>query len=161
LTNKSNVSLDSREVSFAVPKKTCSESDSTAKDIETKPVSILFVDDDDFMREIVVDILSELGYRVLAASDGAAALEILNNDRDLNLILTDLVMEDMNGLELAGKVQDLYPLVPIVFVSGSSKHFEVASEQRPNQVIQKPFTIKDLQFHIEAALRQTHVPKGC
>jgi CheY-like chemotaxis protein len=131
-----------------------SEAQPRSEGREPSAVSILLVDDDDFMRETVADILSALGYEVAHASNGNAALEILSNDGWVDILLTDLAMADMGGLELAQRVRGLYRLMPIVFVSGSAEIAEVPSELHPYRLIQKPFRISDLEATIAAALSQ-------
>lgn len=116
---------------------------------------VLVVDDDDFMREITTDILSGLGYGVLQAADGDAALEAFNNGSVIDVLLIDVVMTGMSGPELAHEVHALYPLMPIVFMSGYGDLADGKGNQHLHQIVRKPFRPGDLRVHIEAALVQS------
>ena len=81
--------------------------------------TILVVEDDDDVRAHTVDLLRELGYRVLEAYDGESALRLLARpDQDVQLILTDVVMPSMSGWELADAARGIFPGMRILFTSG-------------------------------------------
>jgi DNA-binding response OmpR family regulator len=124
----------------------------------TSPAVVLVVDDDDFMREITTDVLIGLGYEVLQAADGDAALKELSNGGIIDILLTDLVMNGMNGRELAHRARALHPMIPILFISGCADLAEAAADQHHYQLIKKPFRPGDLRAHIEAALGQPVTP---
>jgi len=121
----------------------------------TSRVVVLVVDDDDFMREVTTDILTGLGYDVLQASDGDAALEAFNNGSIIDVLLADVVMNGMSGPELAHQVRALHPSMPIVFMSGYADLANGGGDQRLHQLIRKPFRPNDLRLHIETALPQS------
>ena len=127
--------------------------------LRQSPAVVLLVDDDDFMREITTDILIGLGYEVLQAANGDAALKELNNGGIIDILLTDLVMNGMNGRELAHQARALHPMIPILFISGCADLTD-AADQHQYQLIKKPFRPGDLRAHIEAALRQPGTPVG-
>jgi CheY-like chemotaxis protein len=116
---------------------------------------VLLVDDDEFMRAITADILTGLGYDVLEAADGEAALAVLNTGSPIDLMLTDVVMTGMSGPELAHRVRALHPSLPIVFITGYAELGSNNGDQHPHQLIRKPFRPADLRTHIEAALMQS------
>lgn len=124
----------------------------------TGPAVVLVVDDDDFMREITTDVLIGLGYEVLQAANGDAALKELNSGGIIDILLSDLVMIGMNGRELAHRARVLHPLIPIVFISGCADLAAAAADQQQYQLIKKPFRPGDLRAHIEAALGQPGTP---
>lgn len=124
---------------------------------KTSPAVVLLVDDDDFMREITTDLLIGLGYEVLQAANGDAALKELNNGGIIDILLTDLVMNGMNGRELAHQARALHPMIPILFISGYADLAD-AADQHQYQLIKKPFRPGDLRAHIEAALGQPGTP---
>jgi DNA-binding response OmpR family regulator len=124
----------------------------------TSPAVVLVVDDDDFVREITADVLIGLGYEVLQAANGDAAVKELNNGGIIDVLLTDLVMNGMNGRELAHRARALHPTIPIVFISGCADLVDAAADQHQYQLIKKPFRIGDLRAHIEAALGQPGRP---
>ena len=115
-------------------------------------MAVLVVDDDGFMREVTTDILTGLGYDVLQAADGVAALEAFNNGSIINVLLADVVMNGMSGPELAHQVRALHPLMPIVFMSGYADLANCGGDRHLHPPIRKPFRPNDLRLHIEAAL---------
>ena len=91
---------------------------------ETRPTgaTILVVEDDPDVLEVVVGILSDLGYRTLVASNGHEALAILNCDHSVDLLFTDIVMPaGMNGTELARRASSLRPDLKILLSSGHAR----------------------------------------
>ncbi|MGH6980142.1 MAG: ATP-binding protein, partial [Stellaceae bacterium] len=85
---------------------------------ETKRGSILLVDDDDMVGEAIVQMLEELGHGVVFAHSAAQALELLGDDADFDLLITDHAMPSMTGLELARRARELKPDMPIVLATG-------------------------------------------
>ncbi len=80
---------------------------------------ILFVDDEQDIVELADEMLTALGYRVTATHMSQRALEIFENaPRDFDLVITDRTMPKMNGLELAGRMRDVRPEIPIILCSG-------------------------------------------
>ena len=113
---------------------------------------MLVVDDDDAVRTTTADVLAGLGYAVLQAPNGKAALDLLESDRTIDLVLTDVVMSGMSGPDLAREVRASRPLLPIVFISGYADPAGLAAGARPHSLVKKPFRPGDLREHIEAAL---------
>ena len=121
--------------------------------------TILVVDDEPAIRQVVTRGLTMLGYRVLPAADGAGALASLDREGSVDLILTDLMMPGMSGMELAALVKTRWPAVPIVFMSGYSEdvlRHEGAVDPAVH-VIAKPFTVDEVARQIAVAL-VAHVP---
>ncbi len=83
-------------------------------------------------------MLEASGYRVLDVSSGAAALHHVQADGPVDLVLTDVVMPQMSGTELAAAVGALRPELPVVLMSGYSERFVRAGAAE--QVLEKPFT---------------------
>jgi two-component system cell cycle sensor histidine kinase/response regulator CckA len=80
---------------------------------------ILLVEDEEQVREILRHILEGQGYQVLSASNGEEALSISQDlERDIKLMITDVVMPQMSGRELAERMQALRPNLPVLFMSG-------------------------------------------
>ena len=120
----------------------------------TSQAVLLVVDDDTAVRSITADILTGLGYEVMQAANGDAALEFLNTRKPIDLLLTDVVMTGMSGPELARKARVLQPLMPILFMSGYADLAGSNSDQFLHQLVRKPFRPADLRAQIEAALVQ-------
>ncbi len=83
-----------------------------------EPARILVVDDEDTIREVFAERLADAGYAVLIASNGAEALALLAAGEVVDLVLTDLSMPGMNGLTLIRTVQDRYPTMPALLLTG-------------------------------------------
>lgn len=103
--------------------------------------TILLVEDNDAVRETVHDILCQQGYQVITASDGRSALETISSGTDLDMLLTDVVMPDMNGKELYSLVCEKYPAIKVLYMSGYTDNIIVHHGvlEEGVQYIQKPF----------------------
>ena len=87
--------------------------------IRRKTATIMVVDDDSTVRDVTASILEDdLGYVVVRAGSGGAALELLDRHPNVDLILLDVAMPGMSGLEVARQAQLKYPAIPILFVTG-------------------------------------------
>ena len=116
--------------------------------------SVLVADDEKMPREILRDRLpwEELGVeRVDAASDGAEALELARQHRP-DIIISDVKMPRMNGLELAGAVREMYPECQFIFLSGytDKEYLKGAIKLRAASYVEKPIDLEE----VAAALRQ-------
>ncbi|HIJ79180.1 MAG: ATP-binding protein [Desulfobulbaceae bacterium] len=82
--------------------------------------TLLVVDDESYVRKLIVDTLQPLGYSIIEAGSGGEALAIIDGNRDkhIDLLLTDVIMPGMGGRELAQKVAAVAPQIKIVFMSG-------------------------------------------
>ncbi|MDP2157395.1 MAG: PAS domain S-box protein [Nitrospirota bacterium] len=80
--------------------------------------TILVVDDDSSIRRLIQDILQPLGYRILTACDGDEALETIKKNSSVDVLLTDVIMPNMNGRQLADIFLMNYPDVKVIFMSG-------------------------------------------
>ncbi len=119
--------------------------------------SILVVDDEEGLRTMARDMLDLLGYRVVLASSGEQALEVLASDASINLLFSDVVMPGgMDGFELVERTRRLYPGLKALLSSGYS---EKALEQRsrptgvPVAVLPKPYRHQELAQAVERVLR--------
>jgi CheY-like chemotaxis protein len=113
--------------------------------IETGKETLLVVDDEDALRTLAYDLLSSKGYNVLLASSGDEALNILA-ENDVDLMISDVVMPNMDGYKLAAQVSEKFPQVKIQLVSGyhdDRSHTE-ADEILNKTLLNKPFTSKSL-----------------
>jgi signal transduction histidine kinase len=123
----------------------------------TSRAVVLVVDDDEAVRATTADILTSLGYDVLQAASGDAALAVLINGSVIDVLLTDVVMTGMSGPELARRARALQPLMPVVFISGYADLAGSDGDQRLHQLVRKPFRPADLRAQIEAALVRSRV----
>lgn len=101
--------------------------------------TILVVEDDAIVRMLIVDVLEELAFSVLEAADAAEALAMVENtEHVIDLMMTDVGLPDMDGKQLATKVRELRPTLPILFASGYAENIDVPAGM---QVIAKPFPL--------------------
>jgi signal transduction histidine kinase/CheY-like chemotaxis protein len=112
---------------------------------------LILVDDDNAVREVTAATLRELGYTVLEAGSGGAALELLEHSVNVDLMLIDFAMPGMSGAEVARRVQTTRPSLPILFVTGYADRaaLEGVSEA---QIIGKPFVDNELHEKVRTAL---------
>lgn len=113
-------------------------------------VTILMVDDDPDVLELTAELLAEHGYRVLKASQGRDALALVERDADIRLLVTDIVMPGMNGLELAAHAMQQRPDLRVLYVSGYAANWD--DRVPPGKLLAKPWRPVDLVREIEAAL---------
>ena len=88
------------------------------KDETTDKITILVVDDDFLIAMSTVDMLEDLGHDVIEANSGDRALEILRDDRPVDLLVTDYSMPRMNGAQLAAAAREIRPELPILLATG-------------------------------------------
>lgn len=91
--------------------------------------TILVVDDEPALQQLVKELLSAHGYRVLCANSGEHALDILNTE-PVDLVFSDVIMPEMDGFELANRIQDKYPDIIIQMVSGYNDDYFVRSANK-------------------------------
>jgi len=115
--------------------------------------TILVVDDEDALRTLCFDLLSEQGYRVLCAESGTRALEILKTE-SVDLMLTDIIMPEMDGYQLVEKVQRLYPKIKIQLASGFSdeRHKDLTNEKFHKHLLHKPYNSNTLFKRLRSLL---------
>lgn len=138
-----------KQISEVIPPK---EQDSTnLKGTET----ILVVDDEVTMLNLAYDVLHLHGYHVLTANDGEEALEIIKTE-NVNLLITDVIMPNMDGYELAGIVQEYYPRIKIQMVSGFSdgRHENMTEDSLYRNMLNKPYESRKLLRRLRLLLDQ-------
>ena len=105
--------------------------------------TILIVDDDADIASIAQKMLATAGYRVLTALNANQALALLSDtDLRVDLLMTDFVMPDMNGVELVKRVRAMRPILPVLYFSAYSGHEPLRPEfARGVPYLAKPFTL--------------------
>jgi DNA-binding NtrC family response regulator len=118
--------------------------------------TVLLVDDEESLRIVVVDLLGQLGYHVLSAGSGEQAITISNEYAGtIDLLLTDVVMDNLPGPELAQKLLQSRPAMKVVFVSGfADGSFAWDVILKPGMaLVQKPFSMKTLSAKLREVLQ--------
>lgn len=118
-------------------------------------IDILVVDDEEMMRELLVDVLAMEGYTVETAEDGKAALERLKISMP-RLVISDIKMPRMDGFELLKAVKASFPNTRIIMMTGYSDDFTVKDALRLNadEYIIKPFNTRDISEVVRAVLSE-------
>jgi CheY-like chemotaxis protein len=116
--------------------------------------TILLVDDEEGVRTLVQAVLRNGGYDVIEASNGVAALSAYEkNSHKIELVLTDVVMPQMNGLELGERLADKNPDLPILYMSGyRDSQIGSAASQAVREFLNKPFTPDALLARVREVL---------
>jgi CheY-like chemotaxis protein len=117
-----------------------------------KAATILVVDDDAAVRELTVQALEAMNYRIIQAHNGAVALDVLRQVETVDLALIDLVMPGMNGRQLATQIRAADPQRAIVFMTGYDDLSGTDDPFAQAMVIKKPFKLIELATAVERAL---------
>jgi PAS domain S-box-containing protein len=119
--------------------------------VAEKGGTVLVVDDDELVRETTSQMLGQLGYRVLQAGSGGAALELLSGRRKIDLLIVDFAMPGMNGVELAKLAAAKRPRLPILMATGFADHSAI-QHLAADQLLTKPFSEAELAQRVRRAL---------
>ncbi len=115
--------------------------------------TILLAEDQDGIRDLVREFLQRKGYRVLFATDGEDALRIANEHKiSVDLLLTDLVMPNVGGRDLAHRLRQSHPRVKVLFMSGYAEPAISGGQDGGAPVLQKPFLLDALAHKIRELL---------
>ena len=118
-------------------------------------VKVLMVDDEARMRKLVKDFLAIKGYKVIEAEDGEQAVDIFFKEKDIGLVILDVMMPKMDGWEVCRTLRR-YSQVPIIMLTARSEERDelLGFELGVDEYISKPFSPKILVARIEAILRR-------
>ncbi|MEM7461884.1 MAG: response regulator [Pseudomonadota bacterium] len=114
---------------------------------------ILLAEDDDDMRRFLEKALDKAGYRVVAFDNGASAYDRIREE-PFNLLLTDIVMPEMDGIELARRATEIDPDLKVMFITGFAAVALNPDSDAPRdaKVLSKPFHLRDLVDEVEKML---------
>ncbi|MCR5467837.1 MAG: response regulator transcription factor [Lachnospiraceae bacterium] len=124
-------------------------------------IKILVVDDESRMRKLVGDFLTRSGYEVVEAEDGEKALDKFYADKDIALIILDVMMPKMNGWEVCKEVRETSK-VPIIMLTAKGDESDelMGFDLGVDEYISKPFSPKILVARVEAILRRSNKSAG-
>lgn len=114
--------------------------------------TVLLADDEESVRKVTSEVLKNMGYRVLEARDGEEAWLLFESNRDdISLIITDIVMPKLGGVDLANHVREQLHDIPIIFITGYDKEKSLRLKSGIDQsiVLMKPFSIEKLSQSIQ------------
>ena len=119
-----------------------------------RPVAtILLVEDESGLREPIRDYLRKQPYEVLEAADGAEALGIAEGRQQLHVLITDVMMPNINGLELAKRLRQRFPEMKVIFMSGYAEDKLGEPEVfQDSALLQKPFPLRSLRNKLQELL---------
>lgn len=121
-------------------------------------IRILLAEDDKVMREYLARALERSGYSVTAVDRGTAALPLIEAER-FDLLLSDIVMPEMDGIELAQKAGEIAPDMRVMFITGFAAVTLKAGKQVPTaRVLSKPFHLRDLVLEVDRLFELEQVP---
>ena len=115
---------------------------------------ILIVEDSSDIRFIIQEILKRKGYTTVEAENGLQALEVLERDSRIDLIISDVRMAKMNGLELLGELKERFPHIPAIILSVHTvpEWIDEAMQKGAVSYLTKPFTPDQLLSAVEQHL---------
>ena len=112
-------------------------------------IRILLAEDDRVMREYLTRALERSGYAVSAVDCGTAAIPLLESE-PFDLLLTDIVMPEMDGIELAQRAGEIAPELRVMFITGFAAVTLKAGKSMPQaRVLSKPFHLRDLVLEVD------------
>ncbi|MFC6478417.1 ATP-binding protein [Pseudomonas asuensis] len=112
--------------------------------------TVLLVEDDPAIRELIPEMLEDLGYFTLVAGDGYEGLEILKSHKGIDLLITDIGLPGLNGRDLAAQALRMYPSLKVLFITGydQSVTLQKSLHRSGVELMTKPFTIAALASKI-------------
>ena len=120
------------------------------------PPRILLAEDEEAMRTYLERALTNAGYEVKSVDRGTEAVPLLENE-DFDLLLSDIVMPEMDGIELAQRCSEVSPRTKVMFITGFAAVSLRASREQPQaKVLSKPFHLRDLVLEVERAFEAPH-----
>ncbi|MBK7141015.1 MAG: response regulator [bacterium] len=120
----------------------------------TQQPSLLVVDDELLIRDLLYDFFTGQGWSIAVAENGEKALQVMKN-RSIDVVLTDVRMPEMDGMTLVGELRQHHPEIPVVIMTGfpSVDSAVGALRNRVYDYVIKPFNINQLCKTLEAALK--------
>jgi DNA-binding NtrC family response regulator len=115
------------------------------------PIRVLVVDDDPAIRDVVAELLAGFGFQTKVANNGRAALKLIGDARPFDVVLADVVMPDIGGVQLADLLAEKHPELPVVLMTGRDSMVQGVIDAGAVALI-KPFTALQLKRIIEDVL---------
>lgn len=120
----------------------------------SQPPRILLAEDEEAMRIYLQRALNNAGYEVKTVDRGTDAIPLLEQEH-FDLLLSDIVMPEMDGIELAQRCAEISPRTKVMFITGFAAVSLRASREQPHaKVLSKPFHLRDLVLEVERAFEE-------
>jgi two-component system, cell cycle response regulator CpdR len=117
-------------------------------------IRILLAEDEEAMRSYLARALENAGYEVVAVDRGTAAIPYLQSEH-FDLLLSDIVMPEMDGIELAQRCSEISPATKVMFITGFAAVTLKANREAPQaRVLSKPFHLRDLVLEVQRIFEQ-------
>ena len=126
-----------------------------AENNSTDEKLILVIDDEDMLRDVLKEVLDMVGLSALFASSGPQGIELFKSHKDrIQLILIDVLMPEMSGIETYNEITAIQPDMKFVFMSGFPDNDALAIQELPGDVafIKKPFSVQQIISQIQQML---------
>jgi len=127
----------------------------TPKDLPQELQQLLIVDDDPVILDLLSEFFSRLGYQYYLAGDGLEAMSLLEQHL-ITIVITDLLMPRMDGMELIREIKKLWPEIDIIAITGYSRDFNYSDVIRAgaSDFIRKPFNLNELKAKLDRIIRE-------
>ena len=133
-----------------------------AENVETGSAkyTILVVDDEELIRNLVVTVLSKLGHSCVTAIDGVDALDKMKGNK-IDAVITDIKMPNMGGIILTKEISRQYPSIPVMVMTGFNEEYSAgtAISVGAREFIKKPFSISEFGIRLHKMIRNSETPK--
>jgi CheY-like chemotaxis protein len=128
--------------------------------MESTKYTILVVDDEELMRYLVASYLSKLGHSCFTAIDGVDALDKMKKNR-IDAVITDIKMENMNGITLINQISKKYPEIPIMVMTAFDKEYSqgTAISIGAREFIKKPFSLDEFAVRLHKMINDSETIK--
>jgi len=126
---------------------------------ERESTNVLVVDDEQVMRDLLTDVLEEEGYRVTAVAAAEEALERVNNANDIEIIITDIKMKGMDGIELLRKVKEIDPKIDVIVMTGYASVQTAVESMKLGAIdyLTKPLNIDQIRVIVNKAVEHRQI----
>ena len=116
---------------------------------------MLVVEDEPVIRDLIVEVLQDLGYRALEAADGPSGLKVLQSRERIDLLVTDVGLPGINGRQLADQARVTRPDLKVLFITGYAENATLANGflDPGMEMITKPFAIEALATRIRSMIQ--------
>ncbi|MFP4548827.1 MAG: response regulator [Fidelibacterota bacterium] len=112
-------------------------------------MKILLIEDDVSVNKMITTILKDEGHEVYTSFDGVEGLKLIQKEPDINLVITDIIMPEKEGIETIREIRKKYPLKKIIAISGGGKidagsYLKLAQSLGANYIMEKPFSRQEI-----------------